>query len=117
MKKSILSVSAVALAFFMAFGAFDTASAEWQPLMQKALGELQMAKSHAVGDGKVIHLNEARKALVSASKDKGGHRVAAINFIDKALINIRKGRIGVANEFIQKAINQVRQGRRHDNIR
>ncbi len=117
MKRSIVSVSAVVIALFMVIAAVDTASAEWQPMMQKALRQLQMAKNNAVGNGKVMHLKEARKALAGASADKGGHRVAAINFIDKALFNIKKGRIARANEFIQRAINQVKLGRRHDNVR
>jgi ABC-type glycerol-3-phosphate transport system substrate-binding protein len=66
---------AIALATVVASGRVNTASADAQPVMQKALGNLQ----------------EALKNLQNASEDKGGHRVKAIEFTQKAIEQVEKG--------------------------
>jgi hypothetical protein len=71
MKKMIL-VAAVSACV----GGFATqAFAEPQPMMRKAL----------------THLEEAQKALESATADKGGHRVKAMTLVAEAMREVKEG--------------------------
>lgn len=62
-------------------GVINSASAEPQPHMQTALQSLENAKV----------------ALEKADPDKGGHRVKAIEFTDKAIAQVKEG-IAYANK-------------------
>ncbi|MFO0596411.1 MAG: hypothetical protein U0228_13930 [Myxococcaceae bacterium] len=71
MKKTVLI--AVVSAFV---GGFATqAFAEKQPMMHKALAQLE----------------DAKKALEAATADKGGHRVKAIEHVNLAIAEVRAG--------------------------
>jgi hypothetical protein len=37
------------------------------------------------------HLNQAKRNLEAATSDKGGHRVKAIGYVDKAIDEVKKG--------------------------
>jgi len=78
--------------------------------MNKAIKFLRLAKSTVVGKGKLAHLLKARKALVDAAPNKGGHRAAAIALINKAL-KVAKKNNAKANGLIEKAINQTKKGK------
>ena len=71
MKKMMMVAVVSALA-----GGFATqAFAEPQPMMRKALNQLE----------------DARKALENATADKGGHRVKAMGHIDAAIAEVKAG--------------------------
>ncbi len=71
MKKTM--IIAVVSAFV---GGFATqAFADKQPLMKKA----------------VVELEAARRTLENATADKGGHRAAAIGHVDAALLEVKAG--------------------------
>ncbi len=91
-------------------GITDLSYSRPQPRMKKALRLLRKAKFTRVGEGKINQLKRARKVLKKAARNKGGHRVQAIKIINRALRNIRRGRIRKANKLIQKAIWEVRDG-------
>lgn len=78
MKKQIAAVTAalltMVLSAFLAF-ANPTPKPENQPEMQSALE----------------HLREAKKALESATHDKGGHRAKAIQHVDAAMREVQAG--------------------------
>jgi hypothetical protein len=104
-------VIAAALILCAAMIASSCASTgEKQPLMKKALVQLGKARSHAVGDGKIKHLRNARELLERAAHNKGGHRVAALKAINRSLALIKQARMPRANKLIDIAINQVRKG-------
>lgn len=71
MKKMIL----VAVVSAVVGGFATNALAERQPHMRNALGLLENAK----------------KQLQAASSDKGGHRVKAIEHVDAAIEQVKKG--------------------------
>jgi hypothetical protein len=70
MKKS-LAIAAVAFSLGFATQAF----AERQPMMQKALKQLEAAKD----------------ALQAATADKGGHRAKAIDLVNAAIAETKAG--------------------------
>ena len=76
-RKQQLAAIAVMAVFVIALGVSQAnpAQAEKQPRVERA----------------IALLIEAREQLQKASTDKGGHRVRAINQINKALTEIRKG--------------------------
>jgi len=71
------SMTGVAIMIFFLFFLFPgaTARAERQPMMTTALA----------------HLKKAEEALMAASKDKGGHRVAALKLVRKAIGEVKEG--------------------------
>ena len=69
------STTAVALAAAMAAGIVVGQATADQPHMQNALDALMRARSE----------------LQVAAPDKGGHRIAAINFTDRAIEETRAG--------------------------
>ena len=71
MRKRHLSLLALSLGLLLAAPAF----AEPQPHMKAALASLETAKAQ----------------LEKASADKGGHRVKAIELINSAMEEVRKG--------------------------
>lgn len=71
MKKMMM----VALVSAFAGGFASRAIAEPQPMMRKALNQLE----------------DARRALENATADKGGHRVKAIAHIDAAISEVKAG--------------------------
>jgi len=79
--------------------------------MNKAIKFLRLAKSTVVGNGKLANLLKARKALVDAAPNKGGHRAAAILLVNEALKLSKNKKNGKANKVIQKAINQTKKGK------
>jgi hypothetical protein len=54
-----------------------------------AIGEAMAYQPHMVNALRA--LQEARAQLVVAEADKGGHRVAAIGFVDRAITETRAG--------------------------
>jgi len=84
--------------------------------MKKAIKFLKLAKSTTVGKGKIANILIARKALVNAQANKGGHRVIAISLIDKSLKKLKKNKNSKkADKLIQKAINSTKAGIKHAN--
>jgi hypothetical protein len=55
--------------------AATSAHAEYQPMMQAALNSLTMAKAQ----------------LVNGTADKGGHRMAALNHVNQAIMQVQLG--------------------------
>jgi len=107
----MLGIVAAALVGFLLVAAPQTASAERQPRMKAAL----------------ILLNKAHKQLKLGSRDKGGHRVAAIDHVKKAIEHVNKGikfdnkhstpvelerqpRMKAARILLNKALNQLKKG-------
>lgn len=70
MKKTLLIAT---IAFTAGFA--TQAVAEKQPMMQKALNQLE----------------DAKRALEAATADKGGHRVKAIEHVNAAIAETRAG--------------------------
>jgi acyl-CoA reductase-like NAD-dependent aldehyde dehydrogenase len=70
MKKTLV-IAALAFSAGLATQAF----AERQPMMQKALNQLE----------------DAKRALEAATADKGGHRVKAIEHVNLAIAEVRAG--------------------------
>lgn len=68
-------LSLVLCASFAVFAAPAPAPPEGQPEMTSALE----------------HLREAKRALESASHDKGGHRAKAISLINQAIAQVEEG--------------------------
>ena len=68
-------VLAGALTYTLAAAHLPSAQAEPQPRMKAALAALLVAK----------------KNLKAATPDKGGHRVAALAHVNKAIAEVRKG--------------------------
>ncbi|MGD0193174.1 MAG: hypothetical protein ABSD74_20760 [Rhizomicrobium sp.] len=54
-----------------------------------AIGQALANQPHM--ENALAALREARAQLVIATPDKGGHRVAAIGFVDKAILETRAG--------------------------
>jgi hypothetical protein len=79
-----------------------------QPYMESALRHLQNALD--VRKGKAAKLDKAKTDLELAKADKGGHRVAAVNRINKALEALTVNDFPRANAFIREAIEQVKLG-------
>ncbi len=66
----------IAASAFVLAGGIATAAFAAQPHMDRAISLLQ----------------EARSELEAASKNKGGHRVKAIDYINAAIKEVREGR-------------------------
>ncbi len=79
-----------------------------QPLMNKAIEQLEMAKK---GEHRE-HLEKAKHALEEAAHDKGGERKEAIHHIDEALEALKKDEHKRMEEHIEQAIHEVREGKR-----
>jgi hypothetical protein len=87
-----------------------TGNLDNQPFMGLGLKNLNLALNAIVISEKVIHLEDAKKNLNSATSDKGGHRVAAINKIIMSLERLNHNHIIQANVLIREAIQQVKMG-------
>ncbi len=73
--KVVSLLLAVLLVFSLGMNFTNTASAERQPLMRRALTALQAAERN----------------LARATPDKGGHRVKALEHTRKAIAQVKKG--------------------------
>jgi len=94
--------------FLSIFCNFGFVQASDQPFMQSALDHLEKALGQKMGKG--IQLNKAKADLESATADKGGHRVAAINKINLALDALKLNDFAGTDRFTMEAINQVKAG-------
>jgi hypothetical protein len=75
MKKTSVVFCAAVLSLVLSVSSAAFAAPEAQPEMTAALE----------------HLKEARKALESASHDKGGHRAKAIGAVNEAIRHVEEG--------------------------
>ena len=80
-----------------------------QPLMNKAIDQLELARKH----DHIEHLEKARHALEEAAHDKGGERAEAIHHINEAINAAKKDEHKRMEEQIDLAIRDVREGK-HD---
>lgn len=108
LKRVPLGTFIVLTVLYFILSGFVSAETHKQPYMEVALKHLEKALSNKLG--KLIHLNKARKNLVLSAWDKGGHRVKAIELIDKAKGAILKKEIDMANTLIEEAITHVKAG-------
>ena len=78
MKRIHITILVLAVTLMVGFGSgyvVSDAHAEKQPLMRMALKHLQVAKTK----------------LQKASHDKGGHRVKALEYVNQAIVEVKKG--------------------------
>lgn len=80
-----------------------------QPLMNKAIDQLELARKH----DHIEHLEKAKHALEEAAHDKGGERKEAIHHINEAIAAAHKDEHKRMQEQIDLAIASVREGK-HD---
>jgi hypothetical protein len=78
-----------------------------QPHMRNAIALLEAAKT---AEKPLANLNSARRALVTAKKNKEGERVDAIGYIKEAIAYATTGDKKTMLERIDKAISSVKSG-------
>ena len=106
LRKALLGAFIVMTVFV--FRGVVSAETHKQPYMEAALKHLEKALN--VNFGKMIHLDKAKKNLLLAAWDKGGHRTKAIEIVQLAKEAVRKKEIHRANKLIEEAIEHVKAG-------
>lgn len=79
-----------------------------QPEMNKAIEQLELARKN----DHIEHLEKAKHHLEEARRDKGGERAEAIHQIEEAIAAAHKGEHKRMEEHIDRAIADVREGKR-----
>jgi len=77
--------------------------------MDDAIAELELAKNTREH---IKHLEEARRHLQIAEKNKAGERVAAIKEVDDAIDAARKSQYRRMEDYIASAIAHIQEGKR-----
>jgi tetratricopeptide (TPR) repeat protein len=106
LRKALLGAFIVMTVFV--FRGVVSAETHQQPYMEVALKHLEKALN--VNFGKMIHLDKAKKNLLLAAWDKGGHRTKAIEIVQLAKQAVKRKEIHRANKLIQEAIEHVKAG-------
>jgi len=106
LRKALLGAFIVMTVFV--FRGVVSAETHQQPYMEVALKHLEKALN--VNFGKMIHLEKAKKNLLLAAWDKGGHRTKAIEIVQLAKQAVKRKEIHRANKLIEEAIEHVKAG-------
>src|SRR5687768_9253222 len=101
------SMKLVIASTFLFLFALPAVAREEHPLMHNASEALRAAQGAA---DPLVHLEKARRNLIAARNNKGGHRADAIKLTEEAISALQKGKRIDADKAIKEALNLIEKG-------